>query len=119
MIAETALRFAIGGLLVSLFAVTAEMFNPKTFAGLFGAAPSVALATLAMAYAHHDASYVAIEARSMLIGATAFLAYSLVCVAVTKRGTLPVWLGASLAWGVWATVAFGTWTGLRILGALA
>jgi hypothetical protein len=34
------IRFVLGGLIVSAFAVVSEMFKPKTFAGLFGAAPS-------------------------------------------------------------------------------
>jgi len=32
---------------VSAFAVIGDLFKPKSFGGLFGAAPSVALATLA------------------------------------------------------------------------
>ena len=35
-----------GGLFVVLFALIAEMLKPKRFAGLFSAAPSVALANL-------------------------------------------------------------------------
>jgi hypothetical protein len=38
-------RFLIGGMVVSAFAILADMLKPKSFAGLFGAAPSVALAT--------------------------------------------------------------------------
>ena len=119
MIAETALRFLIGGLVVSLFALVGETFKPKTFAGLFGAAPSVALATLGLAYAKHDAAYVGTEAQSMLIGAVAFFVYSVACVRVIKRATLPVWLQASLAWGAWGAVALGGWMALRVLGAVA
>lgn len=40
-------RFLIGGLIVFAFSLVSDLFKPKTFAGLFGAAPSVALATLA------------------------------------------------------------------------
>ena len=43
---DLVLRFVIGGLVVSSFAVLGDMLKPKSFAGLFGAAPSVALATL-------------------------------------------------------------------------
>jgi hypothetical protein len=39
-------RFAVGGIMVALFAFLADLLKPKSFAGLFGAAPSVALATL-------------------------------------------------------------------------
>jgi hypothetical protein len=40
---ELAFRFIVGGLVVSLFAVLGDVFKPKSFAGLFGAAPSVAM----------------------------------------------------------------------------
>ena len=40
---ELLARFLIGGVIVSFFAVLGEMFRPKSFAGLFGAAPSIAL----------------------------------------------------------------------------
>jgi len=39
-------RFLIGALVVSAFAVMGDLLKPKGFARLFGAAPSVALATL-------------------------------------------------------------------------
>ena len=38
-------RFIIGGLVVSLFAAFADALKPKSFAGLFAAAPSVAIGT--------------------------------------------------------------------------
>jgi hypothetical protein len=48
---EYLLRFAAGGVAVSAFAILGDMLRPKSFAGLFGAAPSIALATLAIAVA--------------------------------------------------------------------
>jgi Protein of unknown function (DUF3147) len=42
-------RFVAGGVVVSLFAIVGDVLRPKSFAGLFGAAPSVALATLTLA----------------------------------------------------------------------
>jgi hypothetical protein len=65
-------RFAVGGLMVSLFAVSADLLKPKSFAGLFGAAPSVALATLSLTIWKDGKSYAALEARSMIVGAVAF-----------------------------------------------
>src|SRR3954470_23508252 len=76
MTGELVARFLIGGALVSLFAVLGDVFEPKTFAGLFGAAPSVALATLALTIHAHGAAYGALEARSMVIGAVALLVYA-------------------------------------------
>ena len=46
MLSELLIRFLIGGLIVSVFAVSGDILRPKTFAGIFGAAPSVALASL-------------------------------------------------------------------------
>ena len=50
---EFLLRFLAGELAVSIFALLGDVLRPKSFAGLFGAAPSVALATLALAFAQH------------------------------------------------------------------
>ena len=63
------MRFISGGIVVLAVASLADVLRPKSFAGLFGAAPSVALATLTLAFNEHGADYVAIEARSMAVGA--------------------------------------------------
>ena len=68
---EIITRFLIGGLVVSSFALIGSLFKPTSFAGLFGAAPSVALASLAFAVADNSAAYATLESRSMLIGAVA------------------------------------------------
>jgi len=68
VIGQLALRFVIGGVVVSFFAAVAEILKPKTFAGLFAAAPSVAIATLGIAYVNRGGEYVAMEGRSMLVG---------------------------------------------------
>ena len=44
-------RFLIGGIVVSLFATLGDVLRPKSFAGLFGAAPSIALATIGLTIA--------------------------------------------------------------------
>ena len=48
---EIIIRFVVGGLAVSAFAVLGDVLT-RSFAGLFGAAPSIALATLAIAIAN-------------------------------------------------------------------
>ena len=63
---DNVIRFFAGGLIVSLFAMVADILGPKIFIGLFGAAPSVALATLPLAFWRHGGSYISIEARSMI-----------------------------------------------------
>jgi hypothetical protein len=72
------IRFLAGGLIVSAFAVLGDVLRPKSFAGLFGAAPSVALATLTLAFLKDGGATVAIEGRSMFLGALAFLLFSAV-----------------------------------------
>ena len=69
-------RFIVGGFVVSFFALIGDLLKPKSFAGLFGAAPSVALATLALTAAKEGSSYAASEARSMMVGALAFFCYA-------------------------------------------
>jgi len=104
---ELIARFVIGGFIVSAFAAIAEVCRPKSFAGLFGAAPSVALTTIGIAIIQHGKQYAAIEAHSMVYGAIAFLLYAALTSWVLMRyktralattsALLPLWLGASLA----------------------
>ena len=51
------IRFLIGAVAVSIFAVLGDLFKPKSFAGLFGAAPSVALATLGLTVASDGSTH--------------------------------------------------------------
>ena len=105
-------RFFIGGIIVSFFAALAEMFRPKSFAGLFGAAPSIALATLGLTIASEGTRYAATEARSMILGAMAFLCYAAATTWLLWRfkprtltatlSLLPIWFGVSFA--LWLVV---------------
>ena len=96
--------------MVSLFAVIADILRPKGFAGLFAAAPSVALATLGLTLASEGKLYAAIEARSMIAGAAAFLLYAISCVyfiGMRRSKAVPATF-ALLA--VWAIAAFGLYS---------
>jgi len=104
---DYALRFLIGGTIVSLFSVVADILRPKSFAGLFGAAPSVALATLALAFASHDRGYVAIEARSMMLGAAALAAYSFTVCQLLMRFNWSALRSTLAALAVWLVIAIG------------
>ena len=117
MLGELAVRFVLGGAIVTAFAVVAEVFEPKTFAGMFAAAPSVALASLALSYGQHGGDYAATEARSMLVGGVAFGLYAAACVVAVRQPRLPVWLGAIVAWAAWFAVALGGGLALLELGA--
>lgn len=72
-------RFLVGGAIVTAFSLLGDMLHPKGFAGLFGAAPSVALATLTLTVASEGPGYAALEARSMIAGEVAFIAYAAAC----------------------------------------
>ncbi|MBB5326676.1 DUF3147 family protein [Tunturiibacter gelidoferens] len=106
---EIIFRFLIGGFVVSMFATIGDTLRPKSFAGLFGAAPSIALATLGLTIAKSGAQYAAIESRSMLLGAIGFFFYTIAVSKVLRRykpstlaatiSLMPVWFGVSL--GLW------------------
>jgi hypothetical protein len=109
MSSELILRFLIGGLVVSLFSTLGDIFRPRTFAGIFGAAPSIALASIGITIHQHGHAYVAVEARSMILGALAFLAYAATVSWILRRfhpsalkttvALMPLWLAISL--GCW------------------
>jgi hypothetical protein len=108
-VTQILLRFLVGGTVVSAFAVLAEMLKPKTFAGLFGAAPSVALATLGLTIATDGPTYAACEARSMMAGAVAFVIYAgIVSRVIMYRRVGAKWLTLS-GLLIWFAVAFGLW----------
>jgi hypothetical protein len=111
MFAELALRFLVGGLVVSIFAVIGDLLWPKSFAGLLGAAPSVALATLGLTYSMKPAAYVAAEGRSMMAGAVAFAGYGLTT-RLIMRYQWPALLSATVAWAAWLAIALALWAAL-------
>jgi hypothetical protein len=99
----------IGGMLVSVFALIGDILRPKSFAGLFGAAPSIALASLALTIATEGKDYAAVEARSMIFGAIAFFLYASIVSKVMMRYKRPA-LAATLAlMPVWLGTAYGLW----------
>ncbi len=112
LLVQIALRFVLGGLIVSAFAVVAEILKPKSFAGIFGSAPSVALATLGLTAFLRPRSYVAAEGRSMLLGAVALLAYCILVGTLFRRSGHHALLEAGLPWLLWFAVAFGLWAWL-------
>jgi len=106
---ELVLRFVFGGAIVSLFALIGEVFEPKSFAGIFGAAPSVALASLVLAFSRHGQTYVSIEARAMVLGAVALAAYSIASMKVLKSDRVKPWLATLILWAEWLGVALAAW----------
>jgi hypothetical protein len=89
-------RFFLGGLVVSAFAILGDVLRPKSFAGLFGAAPSVALATLGMAVVQHGT-----------------FAFAVTFSVVVERQTIAAFAAGLCAWAIVAFLAWWTWLHLR------
>ncbi|MTV18124.1 MULTISPECIES: DUF3147 family protein [Bradyrhizobium] len=104
---EYVIRFLVGGAVVSAFAMLGDILRPKSFAGLFGAAPSVALATLGIAVYQHGADYAGLQSRAMMAGAVALAIYSFVVCQLLIRVRLRAAPATLLALIVWLAIVFG------------
>jgi hypothetical protein len=109
---EIALRAVVGGLFVTAFALVAEALEPKRLAGIFSAAPSVALASLMLTVVFKGHADAAAATRGMAVGAAAFTAYCLVDVpALNRWGALR---GSVLSLTVWGALVAAI--GLAVAG---
>jgi hypothetical protein len=106
---ELLLRFLIGGIIVCVFSAVSSVIKPQSYAGIFGAAPSVALATLGLTFILKPAAYVAAEGRAMLAGAVALAIYCLFVAWLFLHFQHHPVLEAAVPWVVWLGVAFGLW----------
>ena|SRR5579863_612990 len=104
---EYLLRFLIGGLAVSGFALLSDIFRPKSFAGLFGAAPSIALSTLMIALYQHGPGTMAIEGRSMVLGSVALFFYCIAACWLMQRHNVRAFAATATALAVWFVIALG------------
>ena len=92
--------------MVSLFALIGGVLRPKSFAGLFAAAPSVALATITLIVMRNGPGYAAIEARSMIFGAAAFSIYAVTVSRTLFRTNYGVVTTTAIALIAWLGIAF-------------
>lgn len=88
-----------GGTLVVAFALLSQGLSPKRFAGLFSAAPAVALAGLAIALLDKGAAEAHRSAVAMIAGSAGMVAYAAAVIPLLRR------LRASRA----AVGALGAW----------
>jgi len=109
-IALTGLKALVGGLAVVGFSLIGQAGHPKRFAGLFSAAPSVALASLAMTVVAKGAGATLPYAQGMLIGSAGMIAYCLVSLVLINR--LHALVGSILACLAWFAVAGGLYLGV-------
>jgi Protein of unknown function (DUF3147) len=105
---EYLVRFLVGGIVVSAFAVLSDVLRPKSFAGLFGAAPSLALATLSLALWKEGGAYVSVEGRSMILGAVALAVYSFAVCQLLMRARWSALAATTSATVLWLAVALGS-----------
>jgi hypothetical protein len=103
---EYVVRFLVGGAVVSAFAMLGDILRPKSFAGLFGAAPSVALATLGIAIYQHGAGYAALQGQTMAPGAIALVVSSVLVCHLLVRARLRALPATLLSLIMWLLVAF-------------
>ncbi|MBR0821453.1 DUF3147 family protein [Bradyrhizobium liaoningense] len=106
---EYLIRLLVGGAVVSAFAMLGDLLRPKSFAGLFGAAPSVALATLGIAIHQHGANYAAVQTGSMMAGAVALAIYSAFVCQLLVRARVRALPATLMSIVVWLAAAFGLW----------
>ena len=106
---ELILRFLIGGLVVSFFATLGDVLQPKSFAGLFSAAPSVALATFTLTIYKNGKAFATHEARTMLLGAAAFLLYAALASFILRRFRPSAFAASLFLLPVWFIIACGSW----------
>lgn len=92
---------------MSAFGALGGLFKPTSFAGLFGAAPSVGLATLALTISKDGKLYASTECRSMMAGAVALCLYSIFVSQLMHRFRMSAVSATLSAMPVWFLAAFG------------
>jgi hypothetical protein len=102
-LATTAIRALNGGLFVVTFALVGQIALPKRFAGLFSAAPSVALANLIVTVVSKGHGEAQRQSTGMIVGA---LALTVACVAGVKLiARCRAVRGSLMLCGVWLALA--------------
>jgi Protein of unknown function (DUF3147) len=80
-----AIKGLAGGCLVVAFALQSEGLSPKRFAGLFSAAPAVALAGLTVVVVSEGARMAHQNAAGMIAGSAGMIVYAAVVVPLLRR----------------------------------
>lgn len=104
-VAVVLIKAVTGGLFVVVFALLGQALRPKAFAGLFAAAPSIALASLIITVidkGEHDAAEAAL---GMMVGAAAFVVFASLVRPLLER--MHAVAASSIAVCAWLLVAVG------------
>jgi hypothetical protein len=100
-------KFLAGGAMVVLFALVSESFEPKRFAGLFSAAPSVLLASLIVTIVLEGTTPARESASGAVAGAVGLVAFALASAwAVYRFKGLVGSLVSLVPWAVASLVAY-------------
>jgi len=97
------LKALAGGALVVSFAALSDVLKPKALAGLFAAAPSVALASLGIASLAVGTARASQAAGAMVAGAVGMVAFCIVAMLLERRTGAVA--GSALAWLAWLGAA--------------
>jgi uncharacterized membrane protein (GlpM family) len=97
-------RALVGGTFVVAFSLVSETLKPKEFAGIFSAAPAVALGSLLLTLLTKGPDAVVTGTLGMIASALAMFAYCLAGAALVRRlgslrgsvAALPVWIAGAL-----------------------
>ena len=109
VVMEFLFRFIVGGLIVSLFSALGGVLKPKSFAGLFSAAPSVALATLTLTIFKNGKPYASLESRSMIVGALSLFFYLALCSHLLMKYKIHAAMVTISGLALWLLCALGAW----------
>jgi hypothetical protein len=101
-IAMLAIRGLIGGTMVVVFALVGQVVTPKAFSGLFSAAPSVAVASLALTVGFYGPDKALQASTGMVVGGVAMVVCCVLGVVAIPR--LKSVLGSLVAWAGWLAV---------------
>lgn len=104
MIVEYIAKFLAGGLFVCIFALIAQVCQPKQFAGVFSAAPSVLLAGLAITLLTKGTTHAIETAEGAIAGAVGMICYCIAANPAIKRHKAII--GSTIALSVWLIVSF-------------
>jgi uncharacterized membrane protein (GlpM family) len=96
-------KAAAGGGLVVVFALLSDVLLPKTFSGLFSAAPSIAMASLLVSAFASGHAKAATAAEGMIAGAAGMVGYCIAASYLVERfGSV---VGSAMAWLAWLACA--------------
>jgi uncharacterized membrane protein (GlpM family) len=98
-----AVKGCLGGAFVVAFSVLSEGLRPKSFAGLFGAAPSIALGALTVTAVTRSTAAGRDQSLAMIVGAVAMILYCAAAIPCVDR--LGALRGSVAAIAIWFAVA--------------